>query len=54
MVDKVLAYEALTPDAPWNKRAILVADDEEAFEDVVDRAAGYLPPPTSCSALLGK
>lgn len=44
MVDKIIHYEQQPPDASWNTRVLLVADDNEAsFEIISEQIANQLP-----------
>jgi len=44
VVDKVIYYETHPPQAPWNTRVLLVADDDEwTFEGISEDLASRLP-----------
>lgn len=44
VVDKIISYEKNPPKAPWNKNALLVADDDDtSFEDMSEQLVGLLP-----------
>lgn len=44
VIDKIISYEKNPPKAPWNRNALLVADDDDAsFEDMSEQIAGLLP-----------
>ncbi|MFQ5576316.1 MAG: C25 family cysteine peptidase [Anaerolineae bacterium] len=43
-VEKIIAYEQTPPADPWNKEALLVADDDESsFETISNQLAAQLP-----------
>lgn len=44
IIDKIIAYERTPPDTTWNKRVLLVADDDESrFQELSEVLAAQLP-----------
>jgi len=43
MINKIIAYEAISPDEAWTKKVLLVADnDEKIFTETSEELASYL------------
>lgn len=43
IINKIIRYEQSPPDATWNTKVLLVADDEPVFESLSEELAGLLP-----------
>ncbi len=44
VMDKIIAYEGVNPDANWTQELYFVADNEEKFEEEADALADLIPP----------